>query len=131
MSHCSVLQAQPTDPAVVSGSGWLQAQPPVFPTRPSLSPLLSVSLPSWGCASCHSLPLLWPSPTEPLNLLPFVTLVYIWLINGEPQEGRAGVTSLRYPSIFIPSPVLDTRNTEVGNTWSLSSQDLQCTFCAE
>lgn len=39
MSHCSVLQAQPIEPAVVSGPGWLQAQPPVFPTRSQSVPI--------------------------------------------------------------------------------------------
>lgn len=39
MSHCSVLQAQPTEPAVVSSPDWLQAQPPVFPTMPQSVPI--------------------------------------------------------------------------------------------
>lgn len=52
MSHCSLLQAQPTESAVVSGPGWFQAQPPVLPHQGlSLSQFLSVPLPSWGCAS--------------------------------------------------------------------------------
>lgn len=39
MSHCSVLQPQPTEPAVVSSPGWLQAQTPVFLTRPQAVPI--------------------------------------------------------------------------------------------
>lgn len=39
MSHCSVLQSQPTEPAVVSSPGWLQAQTPVFLTRPQAVPI--------------------------------------------------------------------------------------------
>lgn len=100
MSHCSVLQPQPTEPAVVSSPGWLQAQTPGFPYSSRglrLSPFLSVFLPSWGRASCSSLPLLCPFQMKPLNLSPFVSLAYIWLVDGEPREGRGGVTSLRHP----------------------------------
>lgn len=129
MSHCSVLQAQPTEPAVVIGTGWLQAQPPVLPTRLSLSPFLSVSLPSWGCAFCSSLPLLHPFQTEPLNLSPFATLVYTWLINGEPQEDRGSATSLRHPSTFIPGPVLGARSIDVDKTQSVFAKLTAYTLC--
>lgn len=36
-------------------------------------------------------------------------------MNGEPQEGRASVTSLKHPSRFIPDPVLGAGRTEVDN----------------
>lgn len=61
MSHCSVLQAQPTKPAVVSHP-WLASGPaPQYsPLGLSVSSFLSVPLPSWGHATCSSLPLLSP-----------------------------------------------------------------------
>lgn len=39
MSHCSVLQAQPTELAAVRGPGWLQAQPQCSPLRPQSVPV--------------------------------------------------------------------------------------------
>lgn len=90
------LQPQPTEPAVVSSPAWLQAQPPVFPIRPQSVPISICIFAILGHASCSSLPLWCPFQTKPLNLSPFVTLVYIWLMDGEPQEGRGSVTSCRH-----------------------------------
>lgn len=73
--------------------------PQCSPLGLSLSPFLSVSLPPWGHASCSSV-LLCPFQAEPLNLSPFVTLVYIWLVDGEPQEARGSMTRLRDPPLL-------------------------------
>lgn len=119
MSHCSVLQPQPTEPAVVSSPGWLQAQTPVFQYSSRglrLSPLLSVFPPSWGRAPCSSLPLLCPLPTKPLSRSLSVSLAYVWLMEGEPREGRGRVTSLRHPlSMYY------CWKYRVDSTWSLFS----------